>query len=283
MCVICLEAFKIGDEIRELPCHHEFHSGTCIDPWLTSKSGECPLCKFDCSAASDTKSQETMTPEQSAKGICGMYQRFKASRKKRRFGQVAPRGDIEQQRTIVSRQSTLIQEAPPSPGLRGALRAVEAIETVPQQITRVADAEAAIDAATAAETTTANEVVAEDSSQKTEEEALTTNTHQEDGNNYLRKEEHDNVETPPRPSTATSNQPHHKEEEEAQPRMCTATNRSIITTTGAQSTIGYVPSVARDGGLLPDINVSSISLCSIDLGGGLLSEEDFHNTFNNHK
>lgn len=25
MCVVCLEAFKIGDEVRELPCHHEYH------------------------------------------------------------------------------------------------------------------------------------------------------------------------------------------------------------------------------------------------------------------
>lgn len=25
MCVVCLEAFKIGDQVRELPCHHEYH------------------------------------------------------------------------------------------------------------------------------------------------------------------------------------------------------------------------------------------------------------------
>ncbi|KAI8047579.1 uncharacterized protein B0P05DRAFT_565678 [Gilbertella persicaria] len=48
VCVVCLEAFKIGDQLRELPCHHEYHC-VCIDPWLTSKSGECPICKFDCS------------------------------------------------------------------------------------------------------------------------------------------------------------------------------------------------------------------------------------------
>jgi hypothetical protein len=25
MCVICLEAFNIDEEVRELPCHHEYH------------------------------------------------------------------------------------------------------------------------------------------------------------------------------------------------------------------------------------------------------------------
>ncbi|KAI8380533.1 hypothetical protein EDC96DRAFT_582586 [Choanephora cucurbitarum] len=47
-CVICLEFFKINDKVRKLPCQHEYHC-ICIDPWLTSKSSECPLCKFDCS------------------------------------------------------------------------------------------------------------------------------------------------------------------------------------------------------------------------------------------
>lgn len=29
MCVICLEPFKLGEQVRELPCNHEYHC-TCI-------------------------------------------------------------------------------------------------------------------------------------------------------------------------------------------------------------------------------------------------------------
>ncbi|ORX43864.1 hypothetical protein DM01DRAFT_1340620 [Hesseltinella vesiculosa] len=46
-CVICLEPMAAGQNVRQLPCHHDYHCA-CIDPWLTTKSGECPLCKFDC-------------------------------------------------------------------------------------------------------------------------------------------------------------------------------------------------------------------------------------------
>ncbi|KAG0016189.1 hypothetical protein BGZ80_009378 [Entomortierella chlamydospora] len=46
-CAVCLDEFSDGEEIRMLPCHHEFHC-ECIDPWLTRKSSTCPLCKYDC-------------------------------------------------------------------------------------------------------------------------------------------------------------------------------------------------------------------------------------------
>ncbi|KAL0076945.1 hypothetical protein J3Q64DRAFT_1873949 [Phycomyces blakesleeanus] len=46
-CAICLEGMVGGDVVRQLPCKHEYHTH-CIDPWLTSKSGECPLCKANC-------------------------------------------------------------------------------------------------------------------------------------------------------------------------------------------------------------------------------------------
>ncbi|KAF9349001.1 E3 ubiquitin-protein ligase rnf13 [Mortierella sp. AD094] len=46
-CAVCLDEFSDGEEIRTLPCRHEFHC-ECIDPWLTRKSSTCPLCKYDC-------------------------------------------------------------------------------------------------------------------------------------------------------------------------------------------------------------------------------------------
>lgn len=42
-CVICLEEFKDGEEIRRLPCLHIFHQG-CVDRALQIKS-ECPICR----------------------------------------------------------------------------------------------------------------------------------------------------------------------------------------------------------------------------------------------
>jgi hypothetical protein len=46
-CAICIEDFENGDQLRLLPCKHWYHV-ECIDPWLTTKSSSCPLCKTDC-------------------------------------------------------------------------------------------------------------------------------------------------------------------------------------------------------------------------------------------
>ena len=42
-CVICLEDFVDGEELRVLPCNHAFHVA-CIDEWLLERP-LCPLCK----------------------------------------------------------------------------------------------------------------------------------------------------------------------------------------------------------------------------------------------
>ncbi|KAI8873879.1 hypothetical protein GQ42DRAFT_130446, partial [Ramicandelaber brevisporus] len=46
-CSICIEEFAVDDSVRVLPaCRHVFHVA-CIDPWLTTTSALCPLCKTD--------------------------------------------------------------------------------------------------------------------------------------------------------------------------------------------------------------------------------------------
>ena len=48
-CYICLSQFEEGDQVRILPCDHEFHRG-CIDKWLLDVQSTCPCCRFDVSA-----------------------------------------------------------------------------------------------------------------------------------------------------------------------------------------------------------------------------------------
>eukprot|EP00984_Skeletonema_dohrnii_P006041 scaffold2139_cov79-Skeletonema_dohrnii-CCMP3373.AAC.3 len=45
-CAICILDYKAGDTIKVLPnCQHAFHKD-CIVPWLTERSGHCPLCRM---------------------------------------------------------------------------------------------------------------------------------------------------------------------------------------------------------------------------------------------
>ncbi|GAN00788.1 hypothetical protein MAM1_0002c00212 [Mucor ambiguus] len=281
MCVVCLEAFKIGDEVRELPCHHEYHC-ICIDPWLTSKSAECPLCKFDCSA--DSKSEtviddpDGLVAASKVTGLRGMllrpYLRFKANRR-RRMGQV---GNLPTTNTTTregqrqpSRQSTMITstEAPSSPGLRAALRAVEASESAELQQQQQQHLEQPLSPAMEAQqiayaaATTGN---GENNGPHTSAASI-----MDEPLTPLHPHERALAEQLPRTST-DSRHTTHTDNLEILPRPSMAT-QDYAPTIGTNAST-YVP--AADGGLLPDIDVSSISLCSIDLDN--ITNEDEHNS-----
>jgi len=44
-CMVCLEEFNPGEELRILPCLHRYHKN-CIDAWLP-RNRHCPVCKHD--------------------------------------------------------------------------------------------------------------------------------------------------------------------------------------------------------------------------------------------
>ncbi|KAH9528994.1 E3 ubiquitin-protein ligase rnf38 [Dermatophagoides farinae] len=45
LCVICMCEFEAKQNLRVLPCHHEFHA-RCIDKWLKTNR-TCPICRRD--------------------------------------------------------------------------------------------------------------------------------------------------------------------------------------------------------------------------------------------
>ena len=66
-CTICIEEYKIGDEIcysRNRRCPHFFHVD-CMKHWLMNKN-QCPLCRNDYLEASvwPPKNGDSETPEQ---------------------------------------------------------------------------------------------------------------------------------------------------------------------------------------------------------------------------
>ncbi|KAE8676169.1 E3 ubiquitin-protein ligase SIS3 [Hibiscus syriacus] len=69
-CPICLEEFHVGNEVRGLPCAHNFHV-ECIDQWL-KLNVKCPRCRcsvfpnLDLSALSNLRSAE---PERSSASV----------------------------------------------------------------------------------------------------------------------------------------------------------------------------------------------------------------------
>ncbi|KAL3532239.1 hypothetical protein ACH5RR_005760 [Cinchona calisaya] len=44
-CAVCLEQYKAGESLMQLPCAHRFHS-RCLVPWLENKA-HCPCCRME--------------------------------------------------------------------------------------------------------------------------------------------------------------------------------------------------------------------------------------------
>lgn len=43
-CVVCLNSFIDGEQVRKLTCHHVFHKD-CFDGWIGCMNFKCPLCR----------------------------------------------------------------------------------------------------------------------------------------------------------------------------------------------------------------------------------------------
>ncbi|CAI0448003.1 unnamed protein product [Linum tenue] len=74
-CVICLEEWKVGEVVKEMPCKHRFHGG-CVEKWL-GIHGSCPVCRHQMPAEekdslkkmeSDRQQQEGQEGEEGAGG-----------------------------------------------------------------------------------------------------------------------------------------------------------------------------------------------------------------------
>ncbi|XP_021727150.1 uncharacterized RING finger protein P32A8.03c-like [Chenopodium quinoa] len=53
VCSVCLEGWKIGDDVKYSPCKHCFHPG-CVDKWFKINHF-CPLCRFELPAAKNVE------------------------------------------------------------------------------------------------------------------------------------------------------------------------------------------------------------------------------------
>nr|XP_004512170.1 uncharacterized RING finger protein ECU07_0330 [Cicer arietinum] len=63
LCSVCLSMLNVDkDEIRVLPCLHEFHK-VCVNKWLKGHHKTCPLCRFSMGAEEKSHCAEMFTDE----------------------------------------------------------------------------------------------------------------------------------------------------------------------------------------------------------------------------
>ncbi|XVE87472.1 hypothetical protein DITRI_Ditri18aG0120000 [Diplodiscus trichospermus] len=62
ICCVCLTRMEEGDEMRVLPCLHQFHRG-CVDRWLNGCRKNCPVCRFSMGQEERFHRREAFTEE----------------------------------------------------------------------------------------------------------------------------------------------------------------------------------------------------------------------------
>ncbi|XP_058777764.1 E3 ubiquitin-protein ligase RHA2B-like [Vicia villosa] len=62
LCCVCLSMLNNKDEIRVLPCSHEFHK-VCVNSWLKGHHKTCPLCRFPMGAEEKSHRAEMFSEE----------------------------------------------------------------------------------------------------------------------------------------------------------------------------------------------------------------------------
>lgn len=67
ICPICTESFTKAQDLRQLPCGHQFHPD-CVNPWLLNRSSTCPMCRSDLMSIANA-GRDVRVPNQPSLGL----------------------------------------------------------------------------------------------------------------------------------------------------------------------------------------------------------------------